>query len=173
MIIRIDQTSTEPLYLQIRQQIVAAIARGGLRPGDSLPSVRSLAHDLGINLHTVNKAYALLRDEGYVLMRGRAGAFIAESPVERAPARAVLIEEQIEKHLHALVLEHKAAGGTYEAFLSRVKTICDEVYGDPGVAGAKRDVRVLGLDEQGNQITSKGQEGSIKQVGTSSAETAV
>lgn len=44
----------------------------------SLPSVSSLASDLGINLHTVNKAYAILRDEGYVQMRGRAGAVISE-----------------------------------------------------------------------------------------------
>ena len=69
MIVRIDQKSEEPLYLQIRSQIIAAIARGELVPGTALPSVRSLASDLGINLHTVNKAYAVLRDEGYVLMR--------------------------------------------------------------------------------------------------------
>lgn len=71
MVIRIDQKSEEPLYLQIRSQIIAAIATGELVPGTALPSVRALASDLGINLHTVNKAYAVLRDEGYVLMRGR------------------------------------------------------------------------------------------------------
>ncbi|MEG0758409.1 MAG: GntR family transcriptional regulator, partial [Raoultibacter sp.] len=59
MIIRIDQRSTEPLYLQLRSQIIASIAQGDLVPGDVLPSVRSLANDLGINLHTVNKAYAV------------------------------------------------------------------------------------------------------------------
>ena len=75
MILRIDQGSQEPLYLQIRNQLVGAIARGELLPGDRLPGVRALASDLGINLHTVNKAYAVLRDEGYLLMRGRSGAF--------------------------------------------------------------------------------------------------
>ena len=78
MIIRIDKMSEDPLYLQIRSQIIGAIARGELRAGDNLPSVRSLAADLGINLHTVNKAYAVLRDEGYLIMRGRSGAFVAE-----------------------------------------------------------------------------------------------
>ena len=56
MILSIDQRSEAPLYLQIRDQVIEAIARGELAPGDALPSVRSLASDLGINLHTVNKA---------------------------------------------------------------------------------------------------------------------
>lgn len=73
MLMTIDGSSPEPLYVQIRDQIVAGIATGALEPGQSLPSVRALASDLGINLHTVNKAYAVLRDEGYVAMRGRAG----------------------------------------------------------------------------------------------------
>lgn len=76
MIISIDGCSTEPLYKQIHDQVIAGIATGELEPGMSLPSVRSLASDLGINLHTVNKASAVLRDEGYVQMRGRAGAVI-------------------------------------------------------------------------------------------------
>ena len=56
MIIRIDQSDEDPIYLQIRDQIIEGIARGELSPGDGLPSVRQLAADLGINLHTVNKA---------------------------------------------------------------------------------------------------------------------
>ena len=71
MFIRIDQALPDPLYRQIRDEVVRGIAQGELAPGDALPSVRNLASDLGINLHTVNKAYALLRDEGFVLMRGR------------------------------------------------------------------------------------------------------
>ena len=90
MLIAVDAAAAEPLYLQIRNQIVAGIATGQLEPGQSLPSVRSLASDLGINLHTVNKAYAVLRDEGYVRMRGRAGAVIAD------PARAYGVMEDAE-----------------------------------------------------------------------------
>lgn len=89
MLIAVDAAAAEPLYLQIRNQIVAGIATGQLEPGQSLPSVRSLASDLGINLHTVNKAYAVLRDEGYVRMRGRAGAVIADpAAADRADADA-------------------------------------------------------------------------------------
>ena len=73
MLITIDAAAPEPLYLQIRNQIVAGIATGQLEPGQSLPSVRSLASDLGINLHTVNKAYAVLRDEGYVTLSHASG----------------------------------------------------------------------------------------------------
>ena len=65
MVITVDKLSDAPLYLQLRDSVIAGIAAGELRPGDALPSVRSLAENLGINLHTVNKAYATLRDEGY------------------------------------------------------------------------------------------------------------
>ena len=78
MIVEIDQRSDVPIYEQLHRQFIAAIAGDELSPGDSLPSVRSLAVDLGINLHTVNKAYALLRDEGYIVMRRGAGATVAE-----------------------------------------------------------------------------------------------
>ena len=77
MILRINLASEEPLYLQIRQQVVEAIAVGELAPGDRLPAVRQLAGELGINMHTVNKAYAVLRDEGFISMRSRSGAVVA------------------------------------------------------------------------------------------------
>ncbi len=126
MIIRIDQTSTTPLYLQIRAQIIAGIAAGELAVGDALPSVRALAADLGINLHTVNKAYAVLRDEGYVFMKGRSGAFIAEPAQTEHTART---ESRIAHALGELVREHKAAGGTAEAFLMEARAQVDAAYG--------------------------------------------
>ena len=107
MIVRIDQKSEEPLYLQIRSQIIAAIARGELVPGTALPSVRSLASDLGINLHTVNKAYAVLRDEGYVLMRGRSGAYIADPCEEDRSDRAQIELAKMEDALFELALAHR------------------------------------------------------------------
>ena len=85
MVITVDKLSETPLYLQLRAQVIAGIAAGELRPGDPLPSVRSLAEDLGINLHTVNKAYATLRDEGYVIMLGRRGGVRCGRP--RGPDR--------------------------------------------------------------------------------------
>ncbi|CCY05284.1 gntR family Bacterial regulatory protein [Eggerthella sp. CAG:1427] len=154
MIIRIEKMSEEPLYLQIRSQIIGAIARGELRAGDSLPSVRSLAADLGINLHTVNKAYAVLRDEGYLIMRGRSGAFVAEPLQDSSKAKAALVQEQIGQKLQHLIEEHKAAGGSAEEFLGETKKQIARVYEDPGVVGPKRNVGVLGVDTQGNYLNS-------------------
>lgn len=154
MIIRIDKMSEDPLYLQIRSQIIGAIARGELRAGDNLPSVRSLAADLGINLHTVNKAYAVLRDEGYLIMRGRSGAFVAEPLQDSSKAKAALVQEQIGQKLQHLIEEHKAAGGSAEEFLGETKKQISRVYEDPGVVGPKRNVGVFGVDVQGNYLNS-------------------
>ena len=79
MLIRIDKTSAEPLYLQIHSEIISGIARGELQPGNMLPSVRALASDLGVNLHTVNKAYTILCSEGYIVMDRRKGAIVAQT----------------------------------------------------------------------------------------------
>lgn len=76
MILELDTTSEIPIYQQIRNSIVIGIARGKLKEGDSLPSVRSLASSIGINLHTVNKAYNLLKDEGYLIVDRRNGAMV-------------------------------------------------------------------------------------------------
>ena len=116
MLLRVDLTSQEPIYLQIRSQIVQAVASGELQAGDPLPSVRSLASDLGVNMHTVNKAYAVLRDEGYVIMRGRSGAYIADRPSALTPERAASDRQRLARALRGLALEHKAQGGTLESF---------------------------------------------------------
>jgi len=77
MILQIDTAGAMPIYEQLRNQIVLGIAAGRLKLGQGLPSVRRLAADLGINFHTVNKSYAALHDEGYVLMDRRAGAVVS------------------------------------------------------------------------------------------------
>ena len=76
MIIKIDFNSTEAIYMQLRNQIVLGIATAQLIEGDSLPSVRNLAEEIGINMHTVNKAYTVLKQEGFVRL-DRRGAVIA------------------------------------------------------------------------------------------------
>jgi len=78
MIIAIDTLSHTPIYEQLRNQVVLGIAAGRLAEGEGLPSVRRLAADLGINFHTVNKGYAMLQDEGYIVMDRRKGAVVAE-----------------------------------------------------------------------------------------------
>lgn len=72
MLLTVNLESGQPIYMQIRNHIVEGIANGALRDGDPLPSVRALASELGVNLHTVNKAYHMLRIEGFVkLLRSR------------------------------------------------------------------------------------------------------
>ena len=77
MIIKINFNSDEALYIQLRNQIIMGIATSQLTVGDSLPSVRQLADNIGINMHTVNKAYSVLRQEGYIKLDRRKGAVVA------------------------------------------------------------------------------------------------
>lgn len=77
MVIEIDFSSDEAIYMQLTNQIIMGIATSRLHEGDSLPSVRQLAETIGINMHTVNKAYALLRQQGFVSIDRRKGAVIA------------------------------------------------------------------------------------------------
>lgn len=77
MIIKIDFNSDEAIYMQLRNQIIMGIATSEIVEGDSLPSVRQLAEEIGINMHTVNKAYAVLREEGIIHLDRRCGAVIA------------------------------------------------------------------------------------------------
>ncbi|SHK02587.1 transcriptional regulator, GntR family [Hathewaya proteolytica DSM 3090] len=79
MILRIDFDSEVPIYMQIKNQIVEGIAKGTIEDGEELPSVRSLADDIGINMHTVNKAYNLLKEDGYVKIDRRRGAIVSLS----------------------------------------------------------------------------------------------
>ncbi len=76
MIMCIDFESQVPIYEQLKRQIIEGIAKGDLVPGDPLPSVRQLAEDIGINLHTVNKTYNILKSEGYVVIDRRVGTII-------------------------------------------------------------------------------------------------
>ena len=135
MVITIDGSSADPIYLQLRGQIITAIASGELSPGDPLPSVRSLASDLGINLHTVNKAYAVLRDEGYLIMRGRAGAVVADrglASVQRAHEEQ---GERMVETLRRLALAHRARGGSYEEFMTEAAAAADDAFAqDEGAA---------------------------------------
>lgn len=77
MVIEIDFNSDEAIYMQLTNQIIMGIATARLREGDPLPSVRQLADTIGINMHTVNKAYSLLRQEGFVTIDRRRGAVIS------------------------------------------------------------------------------------------------
>ncbi len=81
MILKIDMSGTTPIYEQLRNEIVKGIGRGELSDGESLPTVRRLAADLGVNNMTVSKAYQLLKAEGFIETDRRRGAIV------RLPAR--------------------------------------------------------------------------------------
>lgn len=80
MLLNLDLESEVPIYQQIKTQIIEGIANGRIKPGETLPSVRQLAADIGINLHTVNKAYHLLRDAGVVVIHRQRGVVIVDRP---------------------------------------------------------------------------------------------
>lgn len=80
MLIQIDMHSEVPIYRQLKTAIIRGILTGELKQGERLPSVRQLGCDLGVNLHTVNKAYNLLKEEGYILVHRNQGAIIAAPP---------------------------------------------------------------------------------------------
>jgi DNA-binding transcriptional regulator YhcF (GntR family) len=79
----VDPASSTPPYEQIREQIAAQVADGGLTPGDRLPTVRRLADDLGVATNTVARAYRELEQSGVIETRGRAGSFVTGDGVDR------------------------------------------------------------------------------------------
>jgi GntR family transcriptional regulator len=76
MFINIEMDSGIPIYTQLANGLIEGVANGSLQPGDSLPSVRSLAGDLGINMHTVNKAYRELDNKGIIRIIPKSGAIV-------------------------------------------------------------------------------------------------
>ena len=77
MLLKLDFGSDQPIYMQIRNQIVLAVARGELRPGERLPTIRALAEECGINMMAANRAYQQLRQEGYIVTDRRSGTVVA------------------------------------------------------------------------------------------------
>ena len=103
MLIAIDINDPRPVYLQIAAAIKEQIQQGMLQPGDELPSVRDLARDLDINLHTARHAYQLLREQGVVLLRLGSRARIA--PLRAVPADRAEIEKKVAPRLRELVTD--------------------------------------------------------------------
>ena len=77
MLIEVDFNSDEAIYVQLQNQIIMGIATEMIKEGDTLPSVRRLADNIGINMHTVNKAYTVLKQEGFIQLDRRKGAVIS------------------------------------------------------------------------------------------------
>lgn len=122
MIIEIDFNSDEALYLQLRNQIILGIATSQFREGDSLPSVRQLADSIGINMHTVNKAYTVLKQEGFVKVDRRKGAVIAID-IDR-----IRTMEEIRKDLQVILAKSSCKNITRD----EIHALIDEIYEDYG-----------------------------------------
>ena len=118
VIIEINFNSDEAIYMQLTNQIIMGIATSRLKDGDALPSVRQLADTIGINMHTVNKAYVLLRQEGFVSIDRRRGAVIC---VDADKVKA--LEELKEKLTVAL-----ARGSCKNVTREEVHQLIDEIF---------------------------------------------
>lgn len=124
MVIEIDFNSQEALYLQLRNQIILGIATAKFREGDALPSVRQLAEDIGINMHTVNKAYTVLKQEGFVKVDRRKGAVIA---LDMDRLRSM---EEMDEDLRGILAKGICKGIDRE----EVHRMVDEIYDEYGKA---------------------------------------
>ena len=113
MFLEIDFKSDLPIYEQIRRGIIIGLARGHIKAGDKLLSVREMAENIGINLHTVNKAYKLLEADGVLTMDRRYGSLISEdiNPMEAYD------EGKIESELDLLIAIAKLKGSKKEDFI--------------------------------------------------------
>ena len=106
MMVAVERGSEEPVYGQIARQIRAHIASRRLVPGATLPPVRRLASDLGVNLNTVARAYRLLEEEGFLRIVGRSGAEVA-APLPSTPAPD---RRRLEDELRHLLARMRQAG---------------------------------------------------------------
>jgi GntR family transcriptional regulator len=84
MIFHLNHSSGRPIYLQLMDQIKHGIESGALRPGDQLPTIRTLGEELVINPNTVIRAYRDLQHEGVIELRHGSGAFISDAVVGRS-----------------------------------------------------------------------------------------
>lgn len=112
--INLDFESKEPIYTQLIHQIIAGIAKKEITPGERLPSVRSLAADIGINLHTVNKAYQQLKQEGFIIIHRQKGVVVNPDGVRQADEA---YNTKLKATLHPLVAESVCRGMDEQEFL--------------------------------------------------------
>ena len=119
MVLKIDFNSDEAIYIQLRNQIIMGIATDMIREGDTLPSVRQMADYIGINMHTVNKAYSVLRQEGFVTIDRRRGAIVSLD-VDKLQAL-----DEMQKNLRVLLAKGRCKNITRQEIHDMVDEIFD------------------------------------------------
>lgn len=124
MFIQIEPTSEIPIYTQLANQLIELIATGTLKASEALPSVRSLAADLGVNMHTVNKAYHELEKKNIIEIIPKSGAIINSISVD---GPSDLQMELIKLQLKPLIAESIVYGMDKDQILSVTSSIISEI----------------------------------------------
>lgn len=127
MLLTVDLKSEQPIYLQIRNSIVEGIASGELEDGEMLPSVRALASELGINLHTVNKAYQMLKLDGFVEILRNKGTVIKARGLSRDKKDFI---EAATESLKNVVTEAITRSVSKKQLIDIIDNLYDEVKGN-------------------------------------------
>ncbi len=120
----VDKGSGIPLYVQLSEQIRLAVHRGGLRPGDPLPTVRALAVELGVNANTVARVFRELQREGLLRLERGVGTFVAETTEARAVGERDF--ERIQREAARLVETSRAAGLRARELAQLIETLWKE-----------------------------------------------
>lgn len=125
MVVRVDTHAGKPLYIQIVDQIKHKIATGDLKPGDQLPTVRRLAHDLDINFNTVARAYTILDQAGIISTQQGRGSYVRRQPDREGMAQ--VRQDKLRAIIGHTVLEALSLGyspgeirDTFEATISQL-----------------------------------------------------
>lgn len=116
MVITIREGSDISIYQQIRDQIVRGISDGRLKAGEQLPTVRGLAEEMGVNSMTVNRAYQLLKQQGYIIADRRSGARVSRSFAESSQ-----LSGESRELLCRIIAEAKVGGMSQDAFLEECR----------------------------------------------------
>ncbi|MDD4343846.1 MAG: GntR family transcriptional regulator [Eubacteriales bacterium] len=124
MFIKIDFQSEIPIYTQLYNEIIKGIAKGELLPGEALPSVRVFSQDLGINMHTVNKTYGLLKQDNFIQVHRQKGVEI--NPDGFPPADEVFLEK-LRENLEPLVAESIARGMSHEEIIKECSKVFEKI----------------------------------------------
>ncbi|MFL8806435.1 GntR family transcriptional regulator, partial [Clostridioides difficile] len=122
MVLNLDFNSDKSIYVQIKEEITKAIASGELKINESLPSVRSMAENIGVNLHTVNKSYNELKEEGFLNIDRRKGAIVAQLPMKIDNTT----RQKNKLDLELLVAKSYLSGISKEEFLSLSSSLFDK-----------------------------------------------
>lgn len=124
MNINISNTSTIPLYEQIKSQVQNQILDSTLKPGEGLPSIRNFAKELKVSIITIKRAYEELEKEGFIETVTGRGTFVSTKNTDRL--REIALYE-IENKLEDIIRQAKSVGITLEEGLEIFKSIYEEI----------------------------------------------